>query len=80
MSTITGHRPGTRTAAEDYKRATEEAHKSGGQSHGKLSNDPVGVFEARQKAGPHGERDFSNDPARAGQASRKMGLPRRGRI
>jgi general stress protein YciG len=75
MSAITGHRPGTRTAAKDYKRATGEARK-GGQSHGKLSNDPVGVFEERQKAGPLGERDFSNDPARAGQASRKMNTRR----
>jgi hypothetical protein len=75
MSTISGNRPGTRTTAEDREQ-DEIAGRRGRRTQGKLSEDPRGVFEERQKAGPQGERDFSSDPARAGQASRKMNTRR----
>jgi len=76
MSAMTGHRPGTRSAAEDYKRATDIARK-GHEHHGKFSDDPTGVFEERQQPGPQGERDFSNSPGRASEVSRKMDKPSR---
>jgi len=68
---IAGDRPGTRTAAEEHKRE-EVSHTDGRSGHGELSEDPKGVFEARQKSGPEGERDFSNSPGRASEAPRKM--------
>jgi hypothetical protein len=71
MSAMTGDRPGTRTAAEEHKR-DEAARRDGRPDHGKLSKDPRGVFEERQKSGPQGERDFSSSPGRASEVSRKM--------
>ena len=64
-----GDRPGTCTAAEEYKRAAHEDE----HAHGKLADDPKGVFKAHHESSREGERDFSEDPKKACQVSRKMG-------
>jgi hypothetical protein len=75
-ATLVGDRPGTRTVAEEHNRE-EVTHRGGRPDHGKMSKDPRGVFEHRDKAGPQGERDFSDSPGRAAEASRKVDRPGR---
>jgi hypothetical protein len=72
-----GDRPGTRTVAKAYNRE-ETTHTDGQPNHGKFSDDPDAVFEARHKSPREGDCNLAI-LKKASQVSRTMGK-RGGRI